>query len=144
MKDVPQSGERDRLEIQLQIALGDAFRAHEDAAAPSTKAAYDRVVELRGQVVEIRQLIRALYGQFVATTCRAEFATARDIADELLRTSEQHDRRTLFVGQQAIGFVLFERGQLRSALSYIEQALEPGTGHKGETMQIFRITQVSR
>jgi class 3 adenylate cyclase/predicted ATPase len=133
LKDVPQSDERDRLEIQLQIALGGAFGAHENAAAPATKAAYDRVIELRRQDVEIKhlQLIRALYGQFVATTCRAEFATARDIADELLRTSEQNDRRALFVGQQAIGFVLFERGQLRSALSYIEQALEPENRAQG-------------
>ena len=123
MRDVPRSDEPDQLELQLQLALGDV-QARDDAAAPGTKAAYDRAVELRSRAVNVDQIIRGLYGQFLVTVCRAEFAIAWRIARELFRTSKQHDCHALFVSQQAIGFVLFERGRLRWARSCFEKALE--------------------
>jgi class 3 adenylate cyclase/predicted ATPase len=124
LETLPDSAERQRAELGLQVALGQALIAARGYAALETGRAYARARELCRQTGDTHQLVPVLYGQYVYHLVRGESGPARDAAEELLRSAERNDDRAgMVAGHRAIGSTLCQLGQLAAARAHLERAL---------------------
>ena len=86
---LPASGERDRLELDAQVALGTAFIATKGWAAPEVATAYMRAHALWEQVGETPQYCWVLYGRCAWHAMRAEWQTASGLMERLLTLAQR-------------------------------------------------------
>ena len=124
LQALPDTTERAQRELDLQIALGQAFIATKGQAAPEVGHAYNRARELCQQVGETPQLFRVLCGLHNFHLVRAELQTARELSEELL-TLAQHiqDPTYLLGGPLDTGGALFCLGEFVPAREHWEQSL---------------------
>lgn len=124
LENLPDTVERGRRELALQIALGDALRAAKGTAATETAEAYGRARQLCVQMGEQSHLPQALWGQFVCSSNRAELNRAQEAAEALSRFSEtggNDDWRVL--GWHAAGQLAFLVGDFAVARRRLELAV---------------------
>ena len=88
LQALPDTPERAQQELDLQIALGQAFIATKGQAAPEVGHTYSRARELCQQVEDIPQLFRVLWGLCYFHVVRAELQTARKLGEELLTLAQ--------------------------------------------------------
>jgi len=86
---LPETLERARQELALQLALGPAQMSAGTDAAPAVEAAYLRARELALQVGETEQLFAATWGLWHHHAFSGRLATAQEDVTELLRVAEQ-------------------------------------------------------
>jgi class 3 adenylate cyclase len=79
LASLPDSPERRRQELDLQLALGRGFLIAKGEAVPETGSAYSRAVELCAQVDEIAQMFPALYGMYLLHWARGELLLAHEL-----------------------------------------------------------------
>jgi len=124
LETLPDTVERARRELGLQIALGMPLIATKGYGAPETGAAYDRARELCDQVGNPSQLLPILYGQIAFRINHAELRSARRLAEEFLRSAEdQGAEGPALVARRMLGISFILRGEPSSGRSCIEQAL---------------------
>jgi predicted ATPase len=117
--------DRQRRELDLQIALGTALGAAKGQAAPETAQAYARARELCGQLGEQRRLVAVLLGLWASHNARDELGAARIVAAQLLDLAEQQgDGAAGILGHRALGATLFGLGQFTAARTHLQQLLE--------------------
>ena len=95
--------ERNRLELALQMGLGDAFSWMRGFAAPEVEAAYTRAHELSRQMGETPELFRIVWGLWHFFIIRGDLAKAQELSREVAQLGERlqdpsiapHIRRTL-------------------------------------------------
>lgn len=122
LKTLPDTPERARLELQLQIALGVPLAASKGYAAPELEKAYLRARELCQQLGEAAQLSPALWGLWVFHFVRAELQTARELGAQLLRLAQRSQTPDLLpVAYEAVGTMLFHCGEIAPAARAFEQ-----------------------
>jgi predicted ATPase len=93
-------------------------------AAPEVGAVRTRALELCRQVGETPQLFSALWGARSFYLMRAEFQTARDLAERLVLLAQQAQDPTLLLeAHTGLGSVLLSLGELGSARIHFEHAL---------------------
>jgi len=119
----PETAERDRHELAIQIALGPAVMETKSDSSPEVKAAYSRVVELGERLGEPEQVFWAQGGLFFHYMVSGQYEIAHKIAKHLLDlgcTSDDPAKRLLAHTDMAI--VLFWTGELTLAGQHFEQA----------------------
>src|SRR5215213_4153515 len=121
---LPDSPERRRREVGLQLGLGPALIAAKGFAAPETGRAYARACELCRELGDTRRLFPALFGQAAVHWQRAEVVAMQEVARELLRSAEeQGDAAAEVVGHRILGAFLFQLGRLAESVAHSESAL---------------------
>jgi predicted ATPase len=121
---LPDTPERARQELALQLALADALAATRGYAAPAVGEACARARELCQQVGETAQRFRLLARLWSFHLVRAELQTAHEFAQQCLTLSQQMgDPTALLSAHQGLGQVLLHLGALVSARSHLEQVL---------------------
>ena len=121
---LPDSTERRRQELGLQIALGSALTATSGWAAPEVGSTYARARELCRHEVDATQLLRVLWGLYAYNLHGGNTSVADETAEEMLRLAEQHqDRAAQVAAHRALGGRFMWRGQLIPALAHLERAL---------------------
>jgi predicted ATPase len=121
---LPAGVDRDRQELDLQIALGGAFVATKGFAAPEVGRAYGRARELCTNEAHTQQLLAAMSGLFVYHEHSTSVDAALEVAKELLHLARRRSDTTAQVaGHRCLGAGLLFNGQLRAALAHFEQAL---------------------
>jgi predicted ATPase len=112
LQGLPDTPERAQRELDLQIALGQAFTATKGQAAPEVGHTYRRARELCQQGGETPQRFRVLWGLWYFHVVRAELQTARELGEELL-TLAQHlqDPMSLLGAHFALGGALLCLGE---------------------------------
>jgi class 3 adenylate cyclase/predicted ATPase len=121
---LPEGPGRQRRELGLQLALGQASLAARGLAAPDAGRAYARARELCRQLGDTTKLFPALYGQSVVHWQRAELAAAHDVGRELLRLAEeQGDAAARVVGHRILGAFLFQLARLAESRAHSESGL---------------------
>jgi predicted ATPase len=121
---LPDTLERARQELALQLALADALAATRGYAAPAVGEACARARELCQQVGETAQLFRLLARLWSFHLVRAELQTAHEFAQQCLTLAQQMgDQTVLLSAHQGLGQVLLHLGALVSARSHLEQVL---------------------
>jgi class 3 adenylate cyclase/predicted ATPase len=124
LSHLPDTPERQRSEIELQLGLGGALIAARGHASEDTGKAYARARYLSELLGEAPSLLKALWGEFVHHHVRAETALSHQAAQELLRLAErQNDRAAMVAAHRAMGDSLLHLGHLSLARTHLEQGL---------------------
>jgi predicted ATPase len=119
--DLPVGPNRDRKELDLQIAWGAALISTKGWAAPEVGKTYARARELCTEEAHFPQLLAALSGLFAHHLHRSSKQVALQIADELLRLAEQRqDRPARAASHRFLGVTLLFNGQLLLASKHFE------------------------
>ena len=127
LNELPETPERDRRELALQLAVGPALMAIKGWAAPEVERAYTRGRKLSEQLGELAQLFPILYGLWVNHLERLEFRSAYQIGQELLlQAVSAGDRTLLLQAHQAVGVTAHRMGRFRLASEHLEIALSLG------------------
>jgi predicted ATPase len=89
LQTLPESPERDRRELALQIALGTPLIAVHGYSAPQTGAAYSRARILCERLGEAEPLVATLSGEFVYYFVRGDYLSMRRLTDEARHVAER-------------------------------------------------------
>ena len=122
LKKLPGSAERDRKELQLQIALGPAMMEGEGDSSPKTRDAYRRIEELAVRLVEEKEELVAPNGLLLHHMVRSENICALKIATRFLERAKTFGSRKVLIlanADRAVG--LYWSGKLALARPYLEQ-----------------------
>src|SRR5262245_51532312 len=121
LSDTP---ERAQQELSVQIALGQAWMAAKGQGVPQVECAYTRARVLCRQVGETLELFPVLWGLWRFYLVRAEYQTARELAEQCLSLAQGvHDPALLLVAHHALGGTLYHLGELRPGRAHLEQGL---------------------
>jgi predicted ATPase/DNA-binding winged helix-turn-helix (wHTH) protein len=124
---LPDTLERRRRELALQIALGQALIATRGYAAPEVAQAYARARDLCRSLGDATKLFTALRGLQLFHVVRAELQAASNLAEELLLLAQrQQEPVQLAFAHLALGIALFHRGAFAPAQSHLEQVIAYG------------------
>ena len=121
----PDSDERMRLELALQLALSPAVMATRGFGAPEAQAAYHRARELSETLQDSRSLFAALWGLWLALGQTEEAGHRRTLVDELFRVAEPlHDSGLVLQAHHAAWATLMFEGDLAASREHAEQGLK--------------------
>ncbi len=124
LEGLPETDQRWRQELDLQVALGVALMGWQGWAAPEAGRANARARELCERIGSTAQLWPVLYGEWVFHAVRAEHVAARKLADQLLRRAQDHqDAAAMIVGHRVVGSGALWRGELAGARRAFERTL---------------------
>ena len=124
LKTLPDTPERARQELPLQLALGSPLIATTGYTTLETRAAFSRARELCQQVGETPQLFAALSGLGSFYLVRAEYQTARELAEQLLGLAQDAQNPTLLMAARlGMGTILVLLREFVSALEHLQQGL---------------------
>jgi predicted ATPase len=121
---LPASGERDRLELDAQVALGTAFIATKGWAASEVEKAYERARELCQQQADHPELPAVLYGLSLYHQHRSGAGVALGFSNELLCVAERRqDSVARAAGHLRVAVCAMHIGKHTLALANFEQAI---------------------
>jgi predicted ATPase len=121
---LPDGAARQRQELELQIALGQALIATQGYAAPAVGETYARARALCERLDRPPEIVPVLYGQYVYHLLRGPLRLAREIAAELLQRGEERaDAAITAMGHRLSGYACCHLGELSAAHAHLEQAL---------------------
>src|SRR4030095_1629968 len=130
LRTLPGDRERAERELRLQLTLGVPLIASQGYAAPQGGGVYMRARELCHQLGETTDVSEVLWGLWRFYTVRAEFGTAREIAEELVRLGERPSHGDLSMrGHLALQVTCLHMGEFAQAKDHFEKALllyQPG------------------
>jgi tetratricopeptide (TPR) repeat protein len=117
------SADRDRLELQLQAALGFAMTSLAGYASPDVEAAYSRARELCDRLGDAAGRVAALFGIYRYYQVRARLRTAHEIGVEVLALAEQAgDPLQIVVAHNTMGPPLIHLGAYADAVRHLAAA----------------------
>jgi DNA-binding winged helix-turn-helix (wHTH) protein/predicted ATPase len=121
---VPDTPDRARLELSLQLTLGVPLIATAGYAAPDVGAAYRRARKLCRDLGETPEISQVLWGLWTFHTLRGELRTAREIAEEFLRLAERLPYPDLAMrGHWAMEITHLHMAEFPLVIEHFEKAL---------------------
>ncbi|MEM5388315.1 BREX system ATP-binding domain-containing protein [Paraburkholderia phymatum] len=124
LKRLPDTPARMQWELTLLLSLGPALMDVRGYGAPEVAATYTRALALCEQIGETSQLFAVQLGLRIHYVSRAEYATARELAERMLHTAQRaQDPALLGYAHDALGMCLLLQGELEAARTHAEQAL---------------------
>jgi class 3 adenylate cyclase/tetratricopeptide (TPR) repeat protein len=122
---LPETRDRQFLELGLQSALGNVLFAVKGFAAREPAQAYARVRELSELLGETTHLCRMMFGYWLLRANGGELRAARQTAEELLRLGERRNEPAgRMMGHLAMAGQLLMNGDYSSSRSHIERLLD--------------------
>jgi class 3 adenylate cyclase/predicted ATPase len=122
LPSLPPSAERTQRELIVQISLGAVLQATRGFAAPEVESAYARARALCVEIGETPQLFPALRGLLAFHFVRAEYQTARELGEQLLRLAQRQDD-LLPEAHRALGQILPWLGELDTAQEHLDAGI---------------------
>ena len=123
LSELPQASERDRLELTLQMALGDVLWVSKSWSHPDANRAYTRALELAEKLGETTQTEMVLTGRLASVFGGAQFTLARELAERMLVAAERsRNRASLYKAQTLLGVTLTMQWQYLDANRHLELA----------------------
>jgi predicted ATPase len=124
LKNLSDTAERVRCELDMQSALGAALMATKGFAAPEVEIVCSRARQLAQQLGETPQLLKALLGLWSYYGTRAEHITARELGEQLLYLAQSEgDPVLLVLAHFSQGFTSWCLGDLVSSRAHFEQGI---------------------
>src|SRR5262249_13327907 len=119
---LPESGERDERELDLQTRLGATLTTVKGFAAPEVAAAYDRARILCRESQAPARKFSVLRGLWVYDLVRSEWQAAGDLAEEMLALADdQQNIGYKLESQRALGMTFLWRGMIVRARGHLEE-----------------------
>jgi predicted ATPase len=123
LQALPDTPARAQQELDVHIALGQAFIATKGQAASEVGYTYSRARDLCRQVEDIPQRCRVLWGLFSFHVVRAELQTARQLGEELLTLAQPLQGPVYLQGAHfALGSTLLYLGEFPLSRQQWEQS----------------------
>jgi class 3 adenylate cyclase/predicted ATPase len=124
LETLPNTPERSRQELVVQMTLGPALMATKGGGAPEVERLYTRARELCERVGEPSELFRVLWGVWYGYNLRGEHQRARELGEQLLSLAQHvQDPDLLLEAHHALWAILFYGGELAAARPHLEQGL---------------------
>ncbi len=124
LKTLPHTGARVRQELTLRLTLGAPLAAIKGYAAAEVGELYTRARELCHEIGETLQMFPTLRGLWIFYFGRADWKTAREIAEQLVHLAHRsQDSAMLVEAHGALGQTLFWIGEFPLAWVNVEQAI---------------------
>jgi predicted ATPase len=124
LQSLPESAERAKQEIELQLALGSALIAMKGYAIPEVEQTYARAQTLCQQVGDTAHLFSTLWGLCEFHRNRGALQTARELGEHLYRLAQHEATPThRMEAHEALGVTLFLLGEYAAAWSHLEQGI---------------------
>jgi len=125
LEALPQTKERDLLELDLLISLGPSLNVIRGYAASEVGRIYSRA-RLLCEFAEARdRYFPVLWGSWVFHVVRADLQAAKELASRLLQLAQNQENPTIVAaGHFTLGCTLFHFGELKQAREHFEEALE--------------------
>jgi tetratricopeptide (TPR) repeat protein len=124
LKTLPDTPERTQHELTLQVRLGESLRATSGHGAPEVERVYARARALCQQVEESLQLFPVQMGLWVFFLIRAEYHTARELAEQMLTLAQRvQNPDSLLTAHLTMGWTLFFLGEFAPAQEHFEHGL---------------------
>src|SRR5205823_660861 len=124
LKTLPDTPERIRQELNVQITLGPALMNARGQGAPEVEYAYIRACECSRQVGDPSQLFTALRGLWSVYLGRGELQTAYEQGEHLLRLAHRQQEPSLLLeAHRALGTSLFYLGELVTSWTHLERGI---------------------
>jgi tetratricopeptide (TPR) repeat protein len=121
---LPDTPERTQQELRLQLTLGEQLTSLTGFGVEDVEQAFARARELCRQLGETPQLFRVVLGLWAFYVERAELATARELAEQLLRFAQHVQSPPLFVwARLSLGITLHFAGEQVSARRHLEECV---------------------
>lgn len=121
---LPETPDRARQELSLQLLLGPVWMASRGYAAPEVEITYHRSADLCHQVGRTPELFSALYGRYAYHLVRCELQPAQQLAEQLLDlAADSGDAGQQLEARCLMGLSLFFMGQLDQARLQLQQAI---------------------
>jgi class 3 adenylate cyclase/predicted ATPase len=121
---MPETSERTRQELTLQVALGTPLMATKGLAAPEVEAAYARARTLCAELGEAPQLFPILVGLHTYYSARGALQAGYELAEQCLRLAQRgQDQALLLEAQTCLGSSLYWLGELPTARDHLEHAV---------------------
>jgi class 3 adenylate cyclase/predicted ATPase len=138
---LPETPERTQQALTLHIALGAALQMTKGLGAPEVEHTYTQARALCQQVGETPELVPVLFGLWRFHNVRAQFHTARELGETLLRLAQQaHDPALSVIAHHALGLTWFFLGALPVARQHLEEAIVHYTPDQHHAL-VFRMGQ---
>lgn len=130
-----QGRERDRLELDLLIALGGPLTAAQGYSAADVEKIYLRAQELAESLGDEAKLYQCLSGLYRCYVTRGRYGNAQDAGETMLDLARRRPEEPgyLLEAERAVGAVLVARGREREALEHFENGLsiyDPSRHHQ--------------
>jgi predicted ATPase len=124
LKTLPDTPERIRQELNVQITLGPALMNARGQAAPEVEYAYIRACECSRQVGDPSQLFTALRGLWSVYLGRGKLQTAYEQGEHLLCLAHRQQEPSLLLeAHRALGTSLFYLGELVTSWTHLERGI---------------------
>ncbi|HET9275333.1 MAG TPA: protein kinase [Gemmatimonadales bacterium] len=124
LETLPESRDRDRRELALQVALGAALRLTHGYGEAEVGKAYRRACLLAERARDDRHLVVILRGLWEYHELRAEYGVALDFAKQLFTFADRRrNRPLLLVAHEALGDTNLWMGELRTARRHLERGV---------------------
>jgi predicted ATPase/class 3 adenylate cyclase len=121
---LPETPERQRLELEFWSALGAALRFVKGQATPEMGHAYARARELWERLGSPSEFLHIPYGESFYRIYRGELDLAQRLDEDLLRLSRQrNDAAGLVLGHVSSGRTLIYAGRFAAARAHLEEVL---------------------
>jgi class 3 adenylate cyclase/predicted ATPase len=121
---LPESRERARQELLLQLALGEALVVTQGYTAPEAERAFVRARDLSEQMGEANELYRSALGLFQVRLLGADFDGARELAEQLLHLARgTGDPAHLMAAHEPMGSTSYWRGEFSQAREHLEEVI---------------------
>src|SRR5262245_11989328 len=115
---------RSKMELDLQIALGNSLRATKGWSIEEVKHAYTRALQLSRESGLAEQTFQALFGLWAWNFVHAALGEAQHLAEHLLEAVKTADNRIhRALAHEALGFTLFAYGKFDGAHAELERGL---------------------
>lgn len=122
--DLASDLDRDRLELELQVALGLASMAKHGYGAKETERAYRRAFALIGDATDDPRVISILHGLCAVTGSQAKFGEVLELAHEQLdRATRLGDAELLCVGHRTLSYAYNAVGEFLLAFDHACRAV---------------------
>jgi len=120
----PDSSERARQELKLQMTLGPSLMTVKGFAATETLQTHVRAEALAEQLGDDAQLFRVLFGLAIVSVVRAEYGKARRYAERCLEQAERAGDAALLVqAHWVLGLSLQYMGDLVESRRHLERSI---------------------
>lgn len=125
INSLPQSPERAKKELELQLAIGAPIIATKGYAAQEVLTAYSRAQKLCEDLGDNKLLFPALRGLWAFYIGRADYLTATSLAEKLIKLSEEEkDPAIILEAYRAMGNAVFWCGELVLSHQNMEEAIK--------------------
>jgi predicted ATPase len=125
LKTLPETNERLRQELEVQMTLGGALTAVKGVAAPEVEAVSQRARALCQQVGEPPQLLVVLSRLGTVYNNRGQYQAARELGEQVLRLAQRvQDPAELAYAHQLLGNTAYFLGEFEAARTHMEQSID--------------------